>query len=210
MSLPVNNYQTAVQSFIWPEQPIEAERLSQLATPKEIEAVVTEVARSIINASEKRSELAVAPQTELSLVEACYILAERHDVSKITVSSIQQASADEKLVLKHTFEQLSNFFEQVNANDLKAATLLFGADRVHAIVTLKLTTKPKTGLELLEEQVAQLEAMKAQLASLPAAQQQLMRPQIDALIAQARTKIAAVRVEQENTLKAEKEASLNK
>jgi hypothetical protein len=126
-------YQAAVQHFVWPEQKGTTIPISN----SDLDNLVNEVAQKIIAANQIKSIHPDLVKMKASLSDAFYLIVQDLDKKGEVVNKIENASEEQKNVLHHTFKKLSDLFPNVNSDDLKAATLLFGIQRIHVLVAAK-------------------------------------------------------------------------
>ena len=126
------SYRAAVEAFEWPEQLSEEKIISE----SDFTSVISQLSQKIIEVSSYQRLLAPMAESELSLLETCYLLVQSEDVKYDGTADkkIQQATAEEKTVLGQTFDKLHAKFAQVESNELKGAILLYGIHRIHELV----------------------------------------------------------------------------
>ena len=189
-------YRTAVEGFSWEQR---AGNCARVITDEELNPAVEEAAQTIIAASQLRPSISQMAKRDLSLIDVCYIYAQNLDREKglATVTRLTEATTEEKILIQRTFRKLSEMFVQVNADDLKGATLLFAIHRIHDLIKSKIVALPqeKTKIQKLEEALATLVALRNKYANVPADQQTLV-DQVDASIRVTRQEIAALKAEQ--------------
>ncbi len=134
-------YLEAVQKFDWSEQ-VDNSTLS--ISNVDLDAVVNEIAQKIIAASQLRPIISQIFQDPLSLSQTwAYIVQDLDNkFGQQTIQKILNASAKEVKILNQTVKKLSDLFKQVTNEDLKAATLLFGIQRIHELAAANLTVIP--------------------------------------------------------------------
>lgn len=156
------NYKLAVDNFSWDDS------AAPLAIPlNDFHGLITNISEKIIAASQIRPMLEMVSSKTLSLAESCYLVVQDKDrkvENPTTVSLIQQASREEKTLLKHTVIKLSEDFIQVPPNDLKTITLLFGIQRVHDLAKGIIVDIPesRTPVEKLEADLTKLKEIRNQ------------------------------------------------
>lgn len=113
----------------------------------QLNALVNEVATSIISASDMRESLEKEAGGPLSLRDVCCLIVQDTDRKNSeenknfidTPTLIENASLKEKIILSHAVEKLNkDYFAQLTKEDLQKLTLLFGIRRAHEFATQKI------------------------------------------------------------------------
>lgn len=127
------NLRQAIEQFPWDEQ---VPNTDLPISVDDANVVVNEVAEKIVAASNIRPTLESMAKKTMSLKEVCYLVVQSQESkleNPVVLNRIQQVTQDEKIILSHVFKELSGAFVQLEANALKAMTLLFGIQRVSEI-----------------------------------------------------------------------------
>ena len=119
----------AVENFVWSEEVNQHPEIN-------IDDLVTIVYARIWKGSKTDLRIAGEAGKRLSLLDVCYLIAEKTTGvnSSITIDQINQASQDVKTVLNQVFIRLSQKLPSIPTDELKAMTLLFGIYRVCELV----------------------------------------------------------------------------
>lgn len=212
MNFEINpNFQTAIKEFQWANLEPQETPLQTILSEVDLESVTNAIAHHIIGASDLRPKLTPMAGRELSLLEVCTIIAQQQDTRTgiSTISTIQDATAEEKIALSQTFSKLSVLFEQVKSDDLKGMTLLFGVHRIHDIAKGKIIqiAPEKSILEEKEDALAKLLELRMKFQNVPPEQQAFIG-QVDEAISKARREIDALKAEASSESK--KDSTVNK
>lgn len=133
----------AVEQFSWEEQ---VENTILPIPVDDANTVANEVTDKIIAASDIRPTMEMMAKKTMSLKEVCYLVVQSQDsklANPVTLTRIQQVTQDEKTILNHVFKKLSEMFVQVESNDLKAITLLFGIHRISEVAARNIPDLPQ-------------------------------------------------------------------
>lgn len=155
------------------------------------DGLISEIAKSIIAASNIRPFIERQAQRTFSLVEISCLIIQDLDKKSANISTaekIAQLSQEEKEILNSTFHRLSQDFIQLAPDDLKTMTLLFGAKKIEGIAkNVVIPASTQTEREKLENTLNKLRDMRSKfdIDRLPEAQRDFLRD-LDAKIAQVR------------------------
>lgn len=130
-----SDLRNAVTNFSWHDQEIGDHPLIH---DVDLNAIVNEISKKIIAASQMKPIIEERSNRKLSLLDVCYLIVQDKDKNKETQTLIQQASSTEKIITHQTFQRLSQSFTQVESSDLRAITLLFGIQRIHELTAQKI------------------------------------------------------------------------
>lgn len=191
-----NSLIQSLESFSWNEVsdndafPIQLDDFNKL---------INEMYNKIISTSQLKPTLENMFNKQFTLVEACCLIVQDQDkkLSKSTGALIQEASKDEKIILNHAFKQLSEGFTQVDPENLKKITLLFGIRKVHELASAEKIVPPvlqnTSEIQELENTINKLQTLrdKYDIDSVSEDEKAFLR-QVDQKIIEARQRLEAL------------------
>jgi hypothetical protein len=162
-----DKYTNAVANFPFVEW---KEDLELTIHSDDLNGVVKEVAEKIIAASQMRPMFSMMAQREFSLRDTCYLVVQDTDRRDAldTPDRIANAPEKAKAIVSHVAKKLSADFVQVNADDLKVLSLLFGVHRICDLAKEVIIFLPELSkLEQMEADLNKLIALRSQYPAVP-------------------------------------------
>ena len=182
-------YTTSIQNFKFIE---DSKNTTLPISHEDLDVVVQKVAEKIITTSQLRPIWIEMAQRELSLQEACCLIAQNTDkkYSLNTPIKIDNASEKATFIVTHVVRKLAADFTQLTTADLKVATLLFGIERISDLAANRTIFPSK--IESKKEILEKLIAIRQQYPSTPS---ENMSPTAKAFLDQVDAKITRMSAE---------------